>query len=285
MPPAAISKAAVSVIADDYGLAPGLGVAIRDLIAQGRLQGTGCMTGSPHWPEEAKKLKELDGMAHVGVHLTLTDQQPLGPCPRLAPTAKFGAIARLTILSQLRALDRAEIAAELERQIDAFEAHFGRPPDFLDGHQHVHHLPIIRDVVVDLWHRRMGAKGWIRSCWEPPARILARDVDPIKTMIIAGLGAGLDSALKAKSIPHNRSFRGVYDLTGRVPFAKLFRAFTDRPSGPTLVMVHPGLVDAHLEAVDPVTGQREVEYRYLASDECALDLARRGITLAKLPTE
>ncbi|HSV29265.1 MAG TPA: ChbG/HpnK family deacetylase, partial [Candidatus Omnitrophota bacterium] len=47
-----MSSTTVTLCADDYGLAPGIGRAIRDLIAAGRLQATGCMTGSPHWPAE-----------------------------------------------------------------------------------------------------------------------------------------------------------------------------------------------------------------------------------------
>ena len=35
-----------------------------------------------------------------------------------------------------------EIASQLRTFIDAF----GRPPDFLDGHQHVHLFPQVRDA-------------------------------------------------------------------------------------------------------------------------------------------
>lgn len=275
------SRPAITLCADDYGLAPGVSHAIRALIGQGRLQATGCMTGSPHWPAAAAALKPLDGLADIGLHLTLTDQVPLGAMPALAPDGRLPSLPRLLKLALTRRLDHAEIAAELTRQFDAFEAHFGRPPDFLDGHHHVHQLPVIGDVVLSLWRRRM-AKGWVRSCVEPRAAIMARRVDPLRALVISELGYGFRRKLKAAGVPHNLSFRGVYDFSGRIPFAELFRRFTDKPGARSLMMAHPGLVDDALRAADSLTGQREVEFRFLGSDECALSLADRHLTLSRL---
>lgn len=277
-------KAAITLCADDYGLAPGLGVAIRSLIGQGRLQATGCMTGSAYWPGEAVLLKPLEGRAQFGVHLTLTDHRPLEPMPSLAPEGRLPSIGAMVKRAVTHRLDRAEIAAELERQVDSFEAHMGRPPDFLDGHHHVHQLPIIRDVVVDIWRRRLKPRGgWVRSCWENPLAIARRGIDPVRATIIALLGIGLRLRLRAEGIPHNHSFRGVYDFSGKVDYAELFRIFTDAPGPGTLVMCHPGQVDDALRACEWLTDQREAEWRFLESDACALSLADRGITLAARP--
>lgn len=274
---------AVTLCADDYGFTPGVSQAIRALIEQGRLQATGCMTTGPHWPEEARALKALDGRADIGLHLTLTDHRPLGAMPRLAPEGRFPALGALMKAALARKLDGAEIAAELDRQIDAFEAGFGRLPDFIDGHHHVHQLPTVREAVIEAWRRRLGGKGWVRSCWECPGRILARGVSPIRTLAISEFGRVMRWQLARAGVPHNRSFRGAYDFSGRVPFGELFRRFTDRPQpGGTLIMVHPGFVDDELRRLDPLTDQREVEYRFLASDACALSLAERRLTLAPL---
>lgn len=273
---------AITLCADDYGLAPGVSDAILALIDLGRLQATGCMTGSPHWPHAAPLLRALEGKADIGVHLTLTDQRPLGHMPNLAPTGKLPSLPTLLKRAVTRTLDRAEIAAELERQLDSFEEHFGRAPDFLDGHHHVHQLPVIGEVVLDLWQRRMRGRGWVRSCVEPLPAILARGVDPFRAGIISGLGLGFRRRLEALGVPHNTSFRGVYDFSGRVPFATLFRRFTAAPGPRALMMVHPGKVDAALAAADSLTHQREVEFAFLASDACALDLAERRISLRRL---
>ncbi len=276
------SPLTLTLCADDYGLAPGVSRAIRDLIAQGRLQATGCMTGSPYWPAEALALTPLADRADMGLHITLTDQMPLGPMPDLAPSGRLPSIGTLAKRALLRRLDRAEIAAELERQMERFIACFGRPPAFLDGHHHVHQLPIIRDVVLELWQRRMGGKGWVRSCWEPPLAILARGVDRGRALAISELGRVFRTRLRQRGIPHNSSFRGVYDLSGRVPYAQLFATFTAAPGPRTLVMCHPGWVDAPLRDADCLTDQREAELRFLSSEECGRSLADRGIRLARL---
>lgn len=273
---------AITLCADDYGLAPGIGIAIRDLIGKGRLQATGCMTGGPHWPDEAARLKAHDGMAEIGLHITLTDQAPLGPMPGLAPKGRLPGLGRLLALAHARRLDTGEIAAEIGRQYDSFEAAFGRAPDFLDGHQHVHVLPGIAEAVTRLWRERMKGKGWIRNCWEPPAEILARRIAPVRALVIGSLALGFRRRLEREGVPHNRSFRGVYDFSGTVPFAILLDAFIRRPGPQTLVMCHPGLVDEALRGADPLTDQREAEYRFLAGDGLAALLARHRLALARL---
>lgn len=272
----------ITLCADDYGLAPGVSAAIRHLIALGRLQATGCMTGSPHWPQAAAALKPLDGMAEIGLHITLTDQTPLGAMPDLAASGKLPGLGTLLKRALTGRLDKDEITAEIDRQLDAFETAFGRPPDFLDGHHHVHQLPIIGDVVIAAWQQRLGGQSWIRSCVEPSLSILARRVSPLRALVISHLGQSFRRRLDQAGIRHNRSFRGVYDFSGKIAFDQLFRRFTSNPGPDCLMMVHPGMVDDSLRVADSLTDQREVEYRFLASDHCVLDLAERGIALTRL---
>lgn len=272
----------ITLCADDYGLAPGVSGAIRHLIALGRLQATGCMTGSPYWPEAAIALKPLDGMADIGLHITLTDQTPIGPMAKLAPDGKLPSLGKLLKLSLSGQIDSAEIAAEIDRQIDAFQAAFGRLPDFLDGHHHVHQLPGIGEAVITAWKNRLGGKGWVRSCLEPSLGILTRRVSPLRALVISNLGRVFRRRLEQAGVPHNRSFRGVYDFSGKVAFSQLFRRFTTDPGPDCLMMVHPGMVDDALRQADSLTTQRQVEYRFLASEACVLDLAERGIALSRL---
>jgi len=272
----------ITICADDYGLAPGVSQAIRDLILKRRLHATGCMTGSPHWPQQAVLLKPLEGLAHFGLHITLTQQSPLGAMPNLAPDGKLPNPDALVMRTWAGKVDAREIAAEIHRQIDAFEAAMGRQPDFLDGHHHVHHLPVVRDVVLSIWQNRLGRSGWIRSCWENPATLMRRGVDSVRASIIAMLGWRWHHMMNRHRVPHNLSFRGVYDLTDRIAFAKLFATFIDNPQPRTLVMVHPGLIDDALIAADSLTDQRENEFAFLGSDQCGHILAEQGLSLSKL---
>lgn len=271
--------------ADDYALAPGVSRAIIELIAAGRLSATGCMTLSPDWPEHAQWLKPWAGRADIGLHLTLTDQAPLAPMPTLAPAGRLPSLGALMAASwrgRLRRPDHAaEIATEIVRQIDAFEAAFGRPPDFIDGHQHVHLLSGIREHVLDAAYRRLGRHAYVRSCAEPPGAVLARGVAVPKTLLIAALGRPFARAARAAGLRTNARFRGVYDFATREPVASLFARFLSGDDDGLLVMCHPGFVDADLRARDPLTDRRREEHAFLAGDAFPALLARLGRRVAR----
>lgn len=276
--------ASIILNADDYGLAPGVGASIRALIAEGRLTATSCMTLCPFWAEEAERLKPLDGRADIGLHLTLTDHTPLGAMPDLAPGGRLPPLGILMRRAFLGRLDAREIAAEVERQVAAFETGFGRPPDHIDGHQHVHQLPIVREACVAVLARLPGT--YIRLCREPRRAILRRGVAVPKALLISELGGPLAALVRTAGLPANTSFRGVYDFSGRVPFGELMRRFlapapAGAPAGRTLVMVHPGIPDGALRAADPLVDQRRVEHDFLAGDAFAALLAALGVRLGR----
>ncbi|HLI11793.1 MAG TPA: ChbG/HpnK family deacetylase [Alphaproteobacteria bacterium] len=282
-PATADGRIPIVLCADDYGLAPGVGRAIRDLLARGRLSATSCMTVSAFWPDEGAALRPFAQRADIGLHLTLTDQRPLGPMPRLAPSGRLPSIARLIVLAYTRQLPREEVAAELTRQIDRFEAVFGHPPAYLDGHQHAHQLPVIRDVVIELFQHRLASHGgYLRYCVEPLGSILTRRLFIGESLIISLLGRRLAQRGRRAGIPGNRRFRGVHDFSGRRPYAQLFAAFLENAEPGTLIMCHPGLSDAALAAADPVTSAREEEYRYFLSDEFAATIDKTAV-LSRFP--
>ncbi|HYG88391.1 MAG TPA: ChbG/HpnK family deacetylase [Azospirillum sp.] len=273
------SRHPVILCADDYGLSPGVGAAIRDLIERGRLTATSCMTVCPFWLEEAPKLRPLADMADVGLHLTLTDQTPLGPMPKLAPRGTLPPLGVLMRKAYAGALDPHEIGAEVDRQVAAFTAAFGAPPAYIDGHQHVHQLPVVRDAVLVALTGLPGA--YLRLCREPRRAIVRRGVAVAKTLLIAELGRGLAALAQAARVPANTSFRGVYDFSGKQPFGELMARFLDEPSGRTLVMVHPGIPDEALRQADPLVDQRAVEYEYLKGDAFTDLLAAKRVRLGR----
>ena len=42
----------------------------------------------------------------------------------------------------------------------------GKTPDFVDGHQHVHQFPVIRDVLVEFLNQQRF-DGWVRNLDHP----------------------------------------------------------------------------------------------------------------------
>jgi predicted glycoside hydrolase/deacetylase ChbG (UPF0249 family) len=183
----------------------------------------------------------------------------------------------------LRRLPLGEIEAEIERQLESFVRHWGRPPSHLDGHHHMHQLPGVRDIVLGIAARYAGNRMWVRSCAEAPGRILRRRTGTVKAFILAALGCGLERAAKSARVPMNHGFSGAYDFIGDTRgTAELFRRFVDGALPGALVMCHPGYSDTSLAARDPMTTARESELAYLMSDSWSALLREHNLEVGPL---
>lgn len=272
----------IIVCADDYGLAPGVCDAIETLITLHRLSATSAMVGLPEWTARAAGLRAIVARhpADVGLHLTLTDHPPLSAAPTLAPAGHLPSLPRLLTAAWTRRLPRAEVRAEIEAQLDAFQYVWGALPDFIDGHQHVHMLPGVREELLSVLGARYPmnvAPPWLRDCREPVMAAMRRGSGAAKGAFLTLIGGGLARRARAAGFALNRGFRGVYDFTGTEDYGVTFRRFLTRPQAGMLVHCHPGTVDAALEGRDGLTWPRERELTYLASDRCAEDLAAAGV--------
>jgi predicted glycoside hydrolase/deacetylase ChbG (UPF0249 family) len=273
----------VVLCADDYGIAPGVGIAIRELLAAGRLTATTCMAVSRYWPGEAAKLARHDrGRAEIGLHVTLTDQLALAAIPGLAPERRLPSFARLAWKAFTRGLDRAAVAAEIERQVDAFADAMGRLPDFLDGHQYVHQLPVVRDALIDVIDARFDAgRVWVRVSDEMSMRVFRRGIARARALAIALPGAAMRRALDVRGLLHNQSLAGLYHFDGSRDFGAIFERFLAHAPHRGVVVCHPGRVDDALRAADPLLAPREAEWRFLRGAGMMQALARTGVRLGR----
>lgn len=272
----------LAVCADDYGMAPGVSTAIRALVTAGRITAASCMTIFPDWVGEAARLRDAGGEADIGLHLVLSDLTPLGPMPRLAPAGRLPALPRLIGLALGRRLDRDEMAGEIARQLDAFEAAMGRPPAFVDGHRHVHVLPGIREAVLALFSGRLDpARTWLRVCTSPAAELVRRGGAVPHALLIDGLSRPLGRMVARHGLTANDDFRGVTTFSPR-GVAHEFERWITGPGHRPLMMCHPGHVDDVLRGRDAVHARREAEFAYLAGPRWPEALAQRGVSLTRL---
>lgn len=271
----------IALLADDYGIAPGVSRGIRELLQAGRLSGTSCLVLSPHWKDEAPALRGLDAWADIGLHLAFTDFAPLGALPGLAPGGRLPGLGKLIVSAYLGHLRPEEIGDEIDRQLDAFEQAMGRPPDYIDGHQHVQQLPVVREALIERLKHRLPPGTALRVCHEPLGAIRRRGVAMLRACAIATIGRGLRDLADVETIPSNRRFAGVRDFTERDPYRVLFRRYvSDAPSG-LAIMCHPGYPDDALRQVDPVVDTRAGELAYFAGAEFPEDMAAAGVTLSR----
>jgi chitin disaccharide deacetylase len=274
----------VVLCADDFGVTEGVSRGIVKLARMGRLSATSVMAHRPWWPRLAPHLKELNGQVGVGLHLTLTLGEPLGAMPSFAPGGTFPPFRHLVRAAVSGRLPLHEISAEIDRQLAAFEAGFARPPDFVDGHQHVHVLPGIRRALLRVLQGR-GLRGrvWLRDPCDHAFAILARRIAVTKALAVKGFAVGFATGARQAGFATNEGFSGFSPFdpkrdTGH-EFRRTFAHLGRRP----VVMCHPGHVDAELRTLDPAVDTRQREYDYLSSDEFGAFLEAEAIRLVPSP--
>ena len=272
----------VWLCADDYGIAPGVNRGIRDLIARGRLSGTSVMVTAPGFSTaEAQALTAAAAgrRAAVGLHFTVT--APFRPASSgfrpLGHDGAFPRLARMFASGLGRSLDPALLGTEAEAQFAAFEAAFGGPPDYVDGHQHVQVLPQVGDALLAVMTRR-APRAWLRQCGRavPPWRSLS---DP-KGLLIDRLSVRLRARCAKSEVATNPAFAGTYDFSGAKDYEALFGGFLRGLPDGSVVMCHPGFVDDELRRLDPFTDMREHEHAFFAGERFPAVLTEHGIALA-----
>jgi hopanoid biosynthesis associated protein HpnK len=239
-----VSGCRLIVHADDFGLAQPVNDGIVEAHRRGIVTSTSIMAPGPafdHAVELARATPTLD----VGVHLTLTEEQPVSD-PGRVPTL-LGADGRLPThatsflrqrLAGRLALD--EIRLELDAQI-ARVVERGVRVSHLDGHQHVHMMPGVRAIVGELAakyaipavrHPREAVRAWMLGERGSTGRLLQQ-------LALNAFCAAADTAGAARPDHFVGFFHG-----GRLSKANLMRILATLPrSGTCELMCHPGHAD------------------------------------------
>lgn len=265
----------IILCADDYGQNPSISQAIINLIEKKRLSATSCMTNSVYWPEHAKWLQPYKGKVDIGLHVNLTEGVSLSGHLKMMP------LSGLLMRAYLHQLNQPAIEAEVNAQLDKFVEEMQQLPDFIDGHQHVHQFPVIRDVILKIYEKRLKVNGtYIRSVNDN--KILLRFSDAyLKKIIIQLTGAfAFKAKLKVMNIPHNSSFSGIYDFVNGKHYPEKFPEFLKKIQDNGLIMCHPGLLSD--DESDPIYSAREFEYRYFMSEKFLKDCSTHQVIISRM---
>ena len=265
----------LALCADDFGLAPGISAGIARLAHAQRLSAIGCITNSPHWEAGAAMLKHLPNTVDVGLHLNFTQGRPLSA--RLARRwPRLPGLPRLIAQAHLRLLPISQVRNEVHAQLAAFNHALGRPPAFIDGHQHVHHLPGLRQIVLDMVEHVQPIPA-VRST----GRVLGPGAGFKRRVIEATGGRALAAELAQRVIAHNPALLGAYDFI-QPDYQTLMRGWlAELPAEGGLLFCHPG---THLDGDPPdaIAAARERELAYLGSVAFDADLATADVRLGRV---
>ena len=113
--------------------------------------------------DEAAALASLNAgekRAAIGLHVTLTAPfKPLSADFVPLRDGRFLTLSNILRASTARRLRTEMLVAEIASQLRRFLDAFGHLPDFLDGHQHVHLFPQIRDAFLKVTAQKAPTRG------------------------------------------------------------------------------------------------------------------------------
>ena len=265
------------VTADDFAQSADIDAGITALILKNRVSAASCLTMSPRWPVASNLLtNEIRGLADIGLHLDFT---------------QYAAYKlRLPILMArafLQSLPKKEILISINAQLDRFEAALGTRPDYVDGHQHVHQLPQIREALLEVLVERYGNDlPWLRI-----ARPLKQD--GFKGKVIAALGASvLERQATDVGIKYTRHLLGVYGFdtsaAGYLACLDDWLSVAADPgksglNGIHALMCHPATANDRNapQEDDPIYAARAYEYEVLDGDGFGELLARHQLQVSR----
>lgn len=264
----------LTLCADDFGLNSAVNLGITKLVKAGRLNAVSCMAGAEAFAQGLPALIDACEAAplkvEIGLHLTLTEYRPLGRMKKLASKEKLPTVAALLLKSHLGLLDAQELRDELSRQWEQFIAVVGQKPDFIDGHQHIHLLPQIRECVVDLAKTEFQDEGWVRSCYTPLAPLAAKGHSSLRLRIISHLAKHMVQLLAQAQIETNSYFYGINNFNKNEDFKRLMQDWVTLAKEHeewAVIMCHPGQLP-HEEGAeegfyDPIKARRADELEAL----------------------
>lgn len=258
----------IIICADDFGMNSSIDAAVLHLARLGRLNATSCLVEGRAFAADAAALKN-SGL-QMGLHLNFTES--------LGQPGWYRPVSQLIVRAWLRRLDTSLLRGQIVRQLDRFEQILGQGPDFVDGHQHVHQFPQIRETLLaELERRYAQRRPWLRSTRTrlgsgmPVAlRAKAKVIELLGARRFARLAGGYGFLL-------NGGFLGAYDFQGgEGAYRDLLSRWLGHARAGDVLMCHPAL---HPESDDGLGAQRVAEYRVLASDQAGVWMAERDLTL------
>ena len=227
--------------ADDFGRHTLINRAVERGVADGILRSATLMPGGAAF-DDAAALAARSPKLGVGIQLTLVNGNPVLPpaeIPSLVTEAGVFVDDHTAFAVRLLrgAVNLDEVRAELSAQLRRVEA-AGIHPTHADSHQHMHVLPGVLDIVLDLC-----ASAQIPAMRSPRAPLFAGNFGGIGQLIgragLAALARRAAAKARRRGIAVPDHFAGI--VAGEaVDTAALTQIAAQLADGTTEVMLHPG---------------------------------------------
>ena len=232
----------IIINADDFGRHAEINRAVEEGLVHGCLRSATVMPGGAAFAgaiDIARRHEELG----LGVHFTLVDGHPILPpeeIPSLVGSEGDFLPDHTALLKRYLkgSINLEEVRRELAAQLQKVEA-TGIPISHVDSHQHMHTLPGIIDIVLDL-----AARAGIRAVRTPRTPLFAGAFGGLG-QLVGRLGLSTLARLAACKA-HRRGLLTPDNFAGivageAVSEGELLHLIAHLPQGTTEVMMYPGM--------------------------------------------
>jgi len=254
------------IVADDFGLCEKHDEVITKLVKKKKVNAVSVLVHGELTKERVYKIKNMRDYVSIGLHLNLTMT-----LPKIKP---LGSIKTLIFKSFLKVINLQELEKTVNSQISQFEEIFGSPPDFIDGHEHVHTLPLVTEILIErVLKEQFSKEFWIRSPTTNTLSDLIREVSNagVKVVIIAALAKRAKLKLINHKIKTNNNFAGFLNLKSPSKnFEQMYLKLLTLNKSDMVLMVHPGDAESPIFNKDHSNELRALEAKLLNSSEIHL---------------
>lgn len=279
------------ICADDFAQNPEISDGILILARNKRINAISCMVNDASWGDASQDLLDTTYNGYVGLHLNFTFGQPLSSVWRKNEGEKFYSLPTLIKKLYLGKIQKSTLEAELQAQIDVFANAMHVYPDFLDGHQHVHQLPGLREALLNVHAKIMGhatneeieldesdyCDSFFRNTSNGRRDFFTLSGFPkLQVLNILG-GRKFKKLLTIQQIPTNASFAGVYNFKNARNYRRYFQRFLSQTQNGGIIMCHPGSYSK--DSSDPLHKYRHHELTYFMSDLFLTDMEDNNYSL------
>ena len=267
------------VNADDFGRHELINRAVERAFNAGCLRSATLMAGGIAFDDAVAVAKKLSGLG-VGIHFTLANGNPVLPATEIPTLVTADGIFHADYVTFLKrymsgkiSLDevRSELAAQLEKIL-----HTGLTLTHVDSHQHLHHVPGILEIILNL-----AASKKIFAMRVARTKLFDGKLDGVGKFVGR---LGLSSLAKfAAHKAHTKNFVTPEHFAGIVAGESvdenfLLKLVDNLQDGATEVMLHPGTDNEILQNFCDWAHDFETELAAVTSPKVLSALAVKNIS-------
>ncbi len=239
------------ICADDFGMSHGVNEAILILAQAKKIQAVSILIKQNEIYPTAFKSLSLVLPLELGLHLDLLDDY-----------SRFG-LRDVWVLSFSKNR-KADLKLKIKDQIDKFNQLFSRYPDFVDSHRHLHMIPQVNQILLEvLFEMNLSQSLYLRNTFS--GSFLSRgSVKSLgKKFVLDVLGYWARGKYRNLLVKTNDRLLGIMNYSSEVFNENFFISQKKEVKGLSIFYVHPAISYKDLIGIDPYQEGRINEFQIL----------------------